>query len=152
MSSAIVLRNPQNGQQLFSIPIQATATAPATANIVTTFPEVIGGFDFGPTVVGTIQQVRWSVTNIGNATSGALDLSSSNDIQFSASAGSCPALGPGDSCDVTVTYAPRADLTTTDPDDGDIGPHSSTFSVTGFPGSAYVFSGSGRPTFSAANP
>jgi hypothetical protein len=155
VNSAIVLRNPQNGQQLFSVPVQATATAPpppATANIVTSFPEVIGGFDFGPTVVGTIQQVRWSVTNIGNGTSGFLDLSSSNDLQFSASASSCAPLAPGASCDVTVTYAPRADLTTDDPDDGDIGPHQSTFSVTGFPGSAYVFSGSGRPTFSAENP
>jgi len=137
-----------------TIPVRATATAP-TPNVVTTSPMVPSPFDMGETVIGTISQVFWEVTNIGDGTTGELDLSSSNDTQFSASAPSCPPLAPGESCRVTITFAPRADLTTPveeNPNDGDIGPFSSTFSVTGFQNSAYVFSGTGRPPFSAEFP
>lgn len=114
----------------------------AGANVVTTSPEIIGGFNFGPTPVDTIQQVTWSVTNIGDTATEALILSSTNNIQFSASVAACAPLAPLDSCDVTITYAPGQSLAA----------HSSTFSVVGFPGSAYIFSGSGRPPFSAENP
>lgn len=172
VSSKIVLVSPQSGDELFEIPIQATATAQpaptpqpeppqqqppaatpvATPNVVTSFPETIGGFDFGPTVVGTIQQVRWSVTNIGNGSTGFLTLSSTGDTNlFSASTSGCAPLASQASCDVTITYAPQ-DVDPDEPLDGDIGPHSATFSVVGFQGSAYTFSGTGRPPFSAEFP
>jgi len=124
------------GESNPSTPLQAGAS------VITTSPGTGGVFDFGPTVINTVQQVRWSVTNVGTETTAPLDLSASNDLQFSASLPSCPPLAPAQSCDVTVTYAPGESLEF----------HSGTFSVTGFPASAFTFTGSGRPPFSAEFP
>jgi hypothetical protein len=122
---------------------QATPTPlQAGANVVTTSPEIPGEFNFGPTPVGTIQQVTWTVTNIGDTATGALALTATPVPQFSASAVSCAPLAVLESCSVTITYAPGDSLEE----------HSSTFSVVGFPGSSYVFSGSGRPPFGPENP
>ena len=109
-------------------------------NLVTASPQIPNVFDFGSTPVGTIQQVTWTITNIGDAASGTLGINSSDVIDFVASASFCESLAPLEDCSVTITYAPQT-----------LGVHSSTFSVTGFP-IAYTFIGTGRPPFGAENP
>jgi hypothetical protein len=109
------------------------------ANLVTASPQ-IPSFDFGSTPIGTIQQVTWTITNIGDAASGTLGINSSNGVDFDASDSFCQSLAPLEDCSLTITYLPQS-----------LGPHSSTFSVTGFP-ITYTFSGTGRPPFGAENP
>jgi hypothetical protein len=117
------------------MPLQ-TAGGP---NLVTASPQ-ISSFDFGLTPVGTFQQVTWTILNIGDAASGTLGINSSNGVDFDASDSFCQSLAPLEDCSLTITYLPQS-----------LGPHSSTFSVTGFP-ITYTFSGTGRPPFGAENP
>ena len=61
-------------------------------------------------------------------------------FDFDASATFCPSLLPLEDCTVTITYVPQS-----------LGPHSSTFSFTGFP-LTYTFVGEGRPPFGVDAP
>ena len=106
----------------------------------TAVPQVASPFNFGPTPVGTVQQVTWTVTNVGDAATGTLGINSSNGVDFDASATFCPSLLPLEDCTVTITYVPQS-----------LGPHSSTFSFTGFP-LTYTFVGEGRPPFGVDAP
>ena len=122
-----------------TVPLRATATSTAVAELVTSRPEGNPpGFDFGPTPVATRQQLTWEITNTGDAASGAFQIISNNSLDFDVTEfqtettiAFCPSLAPGDACLMTITYEPQS-----------IGAHSVVYTAGDF-GLTFTASGSG---------
>ena len=100
------------GDNAASIEVQAIPGGTTTVDVSGKglAPALLGtsaDHDFGTVATGTSQSFDFPVTNLGDVATGPLQfVSSGNKLRFSVT-DDCPtALAAGDSCKVTVTYAP----------------------------------------------
>jgi hypothetical protein len=72
-------------------------------------PAQVPGISFGTLLVPSSTTATWQVTNTGGSATGVLSSAETpNSSDFSVNTLNCPALGPGESCSVIVTFSPQS--------------------------------------------